>query len=52
MERGGNEAAVAPLVEMPTTLTSSTPVLARALASYVIPSSSTGIMWPSMLRPG
>ena len=54
MERGGNDAVVvanAATDDMPTT-TSSTPVLARGLASYVLPSSSSGLVWPSMLRPG
>ena len=57
MERGGIDAADsdAAMAEMPTTTTttpSSTPVLSRALASYVVPSFSSGLVWPSMLRPG
>ena len=57
MERGGDAVAVAHAADdddMPaTTLPSpSTPVLDRALASYVLPSSSSGLVWPSMLRPG
>ena len=54
MERVGNDAVVAaddmPLTTLPSS--SSTPVLPRSLASYVVPSSSSGIVWPSMLRPG
>ena len=48
MERGTDAVvANAAMDEMPMP-----PVLARALASYVLPSSSNGLVWPSMLRPG
>lgn len=54
MERGGVDAGAAAAGDVPTTNlpTSTTPVLARALASYVLPSSSSGLVWPSMSRPG
>lgn len=52
MERGGNDAAVVAMENDMPTPPSSAPVLARALASYVLPSSSSGLVWPSMLRPG